>query len=300
MKEIRKMNNGILNKEYETFIDYIDVSNKTIESYKNGIISMLEYFELHSIVNPNRNDIKSYRDWLLSSHSSNTVNSYMTGIREFFKYLEMVGVYQNVAKDIKGAKVSTTPKKQILTKQQVVNIYHSLSDLREKALFSLLVTTGLRGVEVANARIEDIKKYNDEIVLWIQCKGHSSRDEFVKIPENVFQDIRNYVGNRTSGYIFIGDSNRNKGQQLTTKTIRLIIKTILRRFGLDEDTLSLHSLRRTFASVAYENGADIYSIQQVLHHKSINTTTIYLRSSDRNKNNTEYSVSDCLFNKEVN
>lgn len=295
MREIRKRDSINLKRNYETFIDYIDVSNKTIESYKNGLKSLFEYFEAHNIINPSRNDIRAYRDILITSHSANTVNSYMTAIREFFKYLETYKLYENIAKDIKGAKTSTIPKKQVLSEQLVQQMYGSLTDKREKALFGMLITTGLRGVEVANAMIEDLKYYNGELVLWVQCKGHNAKDEYVKISDQIFNDIKDYVGNRTNGFIFVGAGNKNNGKQLTIKTIRLIIKNIFKRFGLDEDGFSLHSTRRTFGTLAYENGSDIYAIQQVLHHKSINTTTIYLRSADRNKNNAEYNVSNCIF-----
>ena len=293
MRELIKQN-VCLKREYETFIEYIDVSQKTIESYKNGLKSLFEYFERNNIVEPTRKDIKSFRDELKSNCSSNTVNSYMTGVREFFKYLEMLKLYENISDGIKGAKVSKTPKKQILSKEQVTTIYKSLTDKREKALFGLLISTGLRGVEVANARIEDLKYYNNEITLWIQCKGHTQKDEYVKISDKVFNDIKEYVGDRKTGYLFVGNGNNNNGKQLTTKTLRLTIKNIFKRFDLDSDGFSLHSTRRTFATIAYDNGADIYSIQQVLHHANISTTTIYLNSADRNKNNTEYGVSACL------
>jgi len=297
--EMRKMNNVMrkensLKKGYETFTEYIDVSKKTVESYKNGIRALLEYFELNNIINPTRQDIKNFRNELLCNYSSNTVNSYMTSIREFFKYLETMKIYENIADGIKGAKVSRTPKKQVLSKQQIVNIYHSLTDKREKALFSLLVTTGLRGIEVANAMLEDLKYYNGEMTLWIKCKGYSQKDQYVKISDKVYEDIKEYVGDRKTGYLFVGNGKNNNGKQLTTKTIRLTIKNIFKRFNLDDDGFSLHSTRRTFATIAYENGADIYSIQQVLHHANISTTTIYLNSADRNKNNIEYTVSDCL------
>lgn len=292
MLEIRKEYD--LFKNYESFIDYIDVTQKSIEGYKNGIKNLKLYLDENGIDNPTRSDIKKYRDYILTCYSANTVNTYMTAIREFFKYLQMLGIYSNIALDIKGARTSTTPKKQVLAESQVQEIYNNLTDKREKALFGLLVTTGLRGVEIVDARIEDLRVFNNEITLWIKCKGHSEKDEYVKISEIIFSDLKEYLEGRKEGYIFVGNGNNNRNNKLTTKTIRLIIKNIFKRFGLDDESMSLHSTRRTFATLAYENGSDIYSIQQVLHHKSINTTTIYLKSADRNKNNSEYNVSKCL------
>ena len=109
------------------------------------------------------------------------------------------------------------------------------------------------------------------------------------------KDLKAYIGARTSGSIFISTSNENYGERLSTVSLRKIIKNIFRRFGLDSDTFSLHSMRRSSATIMYENGADIYSIQQVLHHVSQNTTVRYINAVTRNNNKDEYLVSDAIF-----
>lgn len=195
---------------------------------------------------------------------------------------------------LKEPKITTTPKKNVMTLEQVQKIYHNLDDLREKALFSLLITTGLRGVEVVNAKIEDITKVNDENVLYVQCKGHTEKDEYVKLADNVYKDILNYIADRKSGYIFISTSKNNYGEGVTTKTIRCIIRDIYKRFGLENENMSLHSTRRSCACISYNLGQSIYDIQQVLHHKSINTTTRYLKAVDRNNNKTENIVANAI------
>jgi integrase/recombinase XerC len=226
--------------------------------------------------------------------SVNTINSYLTAIRRFFGYLEINGVYENITKDIKSIKISKIPKKQVLTLEQTKEIYSKLTDARQKCLFSLAITTGLRGIEMANARIEDIQIYNGEIVLWVKCKGHDDKDEYVKLSPQVLNDIYAYIGSRTSGNIFVSNSNRNKNGGVTTKTLRLEIKTIFRQFGLDVDSLSLHSTRRTSATIAYNNGADIKEIQQMLHHMSLQTTSRYISQSTRDNAKTEYDISDLI------
>jgi len=218
----------------------------------------------------------------------------MIAIRSLFKYLSVHNLYDNICVDIKGAKYSTTPKKQILTQEQAKEIYSSLTDLREKCLFSILITTGLRGIEVARARIEDIQEYNGEIVLWVQCKKHDEKDEYVKLSPQVIQDIKNYIGNRINGNIFVSTSPENYGQGLSTTSLRKIIKSIFKRYGLDSDTFSLHSMRRSSATLMYENGADLHSIQQVLHHKSSTTTTRYINAITRNNNKNEYMVANAI------
>lgn len=300
MKEIVLKENELtlerLNEHFESFVDYLDVDDLTLKAYKCGIRQFMTYLEENGIRQPTRTSIIDFRDYLRENYSSCTVNSYMTSIKALFKYLELNNKYENIARDIKGAKYSTTPKKQVLSLEQTKEIYNSLLDVRERALFSLLITTGLRGIEVARAKIEDIKIHNGEIVLWVQCKKHDSKDEYVKLSSQVLDDIKNYIGNRTSGYIFISTSNNSKGNGVSTTTLRKTIKSIFKRFGLDDDSFSLHSTRRTSATIMYQNGVDIHSIQQVLHHISSNTTARYINSVTRNDNKSEYIVSNAIFN----
>ena len=300
---LRKENNNVvetltferLEQFEESFIDYLDVDDKTLKVYKNGINCFNNYLQENGIKNPNRDSVIGFRNMLRETYSSNTVNSYMISVRALFKYLEIHGLYKNIAVDIKGAKYDTTPKKEILSLEQMQTIYNDLGDLRERSLFGLMISTGLRVCEIATANIEDIKLYNNEIVLFVLGKKRDSKCDYVKLSNQVINDLQDYIGNRTSGSIFISTSNENYGLGLSTVSLRKIIKNIFKRYGLDKDTLSCHSLRRSFAVVSYETGNSIYDIQQVLRHQNISTTTRYLKQVDRDKNKTEYNVANAIF-----
>lgn len=298
------MNNLIINESVltlsalqgytESFVDYLDVDDLTLKAYKCGINAFMNYLKSNDVKYPTRSDVIAFRDELRENYSSNTTNSYMIAVRALFKYLEAHKLYDNICVDIKGAKYDTTPRKEVLSLDQMKNIYSKLTDKREKALFGLMITTGLRVCEISTALIEDIRMYNNEAVLFVLGKKRDSKCEYVKLSEQVLKDIEEYVGNRAKGNIFTSTSPENYGQGLSTTSLRKIVKTILKRNGIDKDTVSCHSLRRSFAVVSYETGSSIYDIQQVLHHKSINTTTRYLKQVDRDKNKTEYNVANAI------
>lgn len=279
----------------ETFIKYLDVDDLTLKAYKCGVNSFFSYLNEQQIQKPTRDDIIAYRDVLREEYSSNTVNTYMVAVKSLFKYLSVHHLYENIAVDIKGARHDTTPRKQVLSLEKIQEIYKSLDDDRERCLFGLMCTTGLRVCEISNALLEDIKEYNGETVLFILGKKRDSKCEYVKLSLEVLKDIKKYVGDRKTGYIFTSISNHNKNGGVTTASLRRIVKSILRRNGLEEDTFSCHSLRRSFAVVSYEAGSSIYDIQQVLHHANIQTTTRYLKQVDRDKNKTEYNVANLIF-----
>jgi site-specific recombinase XerD len=299
MKELVLCSNELtiekLNEYTQSFIDYLDVDNKTLRAYKVGIRCLFEYLKDNNITHPTRNNIIAFRDMLRQNYSSNTTNTYMVAVKSLFKYLEINKMYDNIAVDLKGAKYDTTPKKEVLSIEQIRTIYNGLNDAREKALFGLMCSTGLRVCEVSTALIEDIKEYNNEIVLFILGKKRDSKCEYVKLSKQVINDLKTYIGDRTSGNIFISTSRENYGEGISITSLRKIIKNIFKRFGIDKDTVSCHSLRRSFAVTSYETGSSIYDIQQVLHHASINTTTRYLKQVDRDKNKTEYNVANAIF-----
>lgn len=280
----------------EDFINYIDVDNKTIHVYEEGIKNFLNYMEEHNIQNPTRDDVRNYRDEMITEKSINTINSYLSSLRVFFNYLEQRNMYDNITKDVKNLKTNKRPIKQVLSLDECKRIYNSLTDDRERLLFGLAVTTGLRAEEIATSKIENIRVYNGEYVLFIKGKKRDDESEYVKISNQVMEDIKKYIGNRVNGNIFISTSHHNTGGGVTNATIRRIVKGILKRYGYDDATYSTHSLRRSCATMMYLNGASIYDIQQVLRHRSISTTTRYINQVTRDTNNAEIELSNLIMN----
>ena len=295
MKNEIKLNTINFTNATEDFITYLDVNEETLRCYKEGIKKFLEYLQNIEVRYPTRNDVRTFREALSKEHSIYTINSYLTALRRFFDYLEDNNLYENITRSVKSLKTSNIPVRQTLNEEQCKDIYKSLTDKREKALFSLSLSTGLRGIEISRAKIEDIQLYNGEVVLWVQPKKHDSKDFYVKLSDEVIRDIKEYIGNRETGFIFVSTSPNNLNGGLTTTSIRSIMKGIFRRFGYDEKGFSMHSTRRTFATIAYNNDTDIYSIQQILGHHSITTTQRYIQQVVRNKNKTEVKISNLLF-----
>lgn len=297
---IMSNNNLDLRGLYEDFIRYIDVSELTIKSYKDGIKNFFEYLNEKNIKTPSRDDVREYREELVRTRATNTVNSYLCSLRVFFNYLENKNLYPNITRDIKSVKTSRIPKKQVLSIEECKHIYNSLTDTREKLIFSLAISTGLRASEIANAKLDSIKKLNGEYVLFVKCKKRDDESEYVKLSKEVIKNLLDYVleykNGQMEGFMFTSSSNNSYGEGLSVTSIRNIVKSIFRRFGYDSDGFSCHSLRRSSATIMYQSGQSIYDIQQVLHHRSTATTTRYINQATRDTNKSEYIVSDLVFN----
>ena len=139
---------------FERFIAYLDASPKTISSYKLSLRQLFSYLAENGIRHPQREDILAYRESLKASgHKPSTVSLYMVATRLFFAWAAQEGLYPNVAEHIEGVKLDKGHKRDYLTSKQVKAVMNgvdtdSLQGLRDYAILCLMVTGGLRTIEI--------------------------------------------------------------------------------------------------------------------------------------------------------
>lgn len=286
------------------WISYIDAKPRTVETYSKALKRFFVYMNDQGIARPSREDIVSYRDYLKLEHKPTTVQGYMVAVKLFFQWTAQEGLYPNVAEHVKGAKLDREHKKDYLTSKQVVKMLGGIDTSTERgkrdyAILSLMVTSGLRTIEVVRANVEDIRTVADYTVLFIQGKGRDERTDYVKIAEPVEDAIRSYLKERGNcdgkDPLFTSAANRNNGGRLTTRSVSRLAKEHMVDVGLDSDRLTAHSLRHTTATLNLLNGGSVEETQQILRHTNINTTMIYSHALERAKNNSESRVADVIF-----
>ena len=288
----------------ERFIDYLDVSKKTVETYKRALRQFIKYLKEEGIARPTRADILSYRQQLMDCTSAATVTSYMTVVRLFFRWTAQEGLYPNIADHVKGAKIGREHKKDCLTATQTGQILQNLKhdtpqERRDYALFLLMVGCGLRDIEIHRANIEDLRTLGDHTVLYLQGKGRDDRTEYVKIEPIVEAAIRESLKDRKAAAgadpLFASLSNNSKGQRMSTRSISGTIKQILISAGYNSDRLTAHSLRHTAVTISLLKGVKIEEVQQFARHRNIATTQIYAHHLERVNNKCESTIASAIF-----
>ena len=290
---------------FERFIAYLDSSQKTIETYTKAIRQLFNYFSLNGITRPTREDIIAFRDELKASgHKPTTVQNYITATKLFFKWTAQERIYPNVAEHIKGAKLNREHKKDYLTSRQVKTILEAVErdtvkGLRDYAMLTLMITGGLRTIEVVRADISDLRNIGECTALFVQGKGREEKTEYIKISPEVERAIRTYLTKRgskdESEPLFTSTSNNNAGQRLTTRTVSEIVKDRLKSAGYDSNRLTAHSLRHTAVTLSLLAGKDITEVQQFARHSNIATTMIYNHALDKAKNSCSEAIAKAIF-----
>lgn len=295
---------------FTNWVDYIDAKPTTVNDYTRSVKQFAKYLQAKGIDKPTRADVVAYREELKKDHKPTTVQAYIMAVKQFFKWTEQEGIYPNIAEHVKGAKLDREFKKDYLTSNQVKQLLNTIDRTtykgkRDYAILSLMVTTGLRTIEVARANIEDIHNIADFTALFIQGKGREERAEFVKIEPPVMQAINEYLRERQSLQpwekiksnepLFTSIANRNMGERMTTRSVSRIAKSNMIEADLISDRLTAHSLRHTCATLNLLNGGTPEETQQLLRHSNINTTLIYSHALDRANNQSEARVSKAIF-----
>ena len=311
LQQIRRQNNSLdvvrtLDFNiFERFINYLDASPKTVETYKKALRQFFNYIGVHGIRKPQREDVLAFRDDLKASGlKPTTVQNYITATRIFFKWTEQEGLYPNIAEHVKGAKLDKNHKKDYLTSRQAKEVLANIKTdteegLRNYAILSLMVTGGLRTIEVSRADVGDLRTVGENTVLFVQGKGREEKTEYIKISAPVEKAIRSYLKARENVEegqpLFTSTSNNSRGKRITTRTVSSIVKTALKNAGYDSARLTAHSLRHTAITLALLAGREITEVQQFARHANLNTTMIYNHALDQAKNGCSDAITNAIF-----
>lgn len=277
----------------QQYISYIDRKETTVRSYISCIRQYFAWRAVNRITSPpQREEIRTYRDHLAGSDlAAGTQAQYLRAVKHFFKWTAAEGYYPNIADNIHGAKVrNDCHKKDALPRDRTEDVANTIDRSTEAgrrlyAIYLLCAENGLRTVEVHRADVGDIKIIDGDPYLYVQPKGHDSKDS----PKYLFPDVKaaidEYLEIRSEKVtpkspLFTSTSNRSKGGRLSTVSISTMLKGLLVYNGFDSDRITAHSLRATAATAAFEAGLTIYEVQQLMGHVDPATTEIYIKDQN--------------------
>ena len=305
MKETRELilNSGDHQELINGFIETLKIDSNTSRSYKSSLKVYATYLKDKKIDKPTEKTLAEFVYYLSEVRHcvGSTQQSYIIVIKQFYQWCYRRRLYEDISVELKYIKVESNFKRKPLSLEQAKELLRyakrrrnkNISCFRDYVIVNLILTTGLRTIEVSRADAEDI---TFEGFLKVRGKGRSEKSDMVLIPSKTYDLIMEYLSKRECDSIalFVNHGNRNGGARMTTQEISKRIKKLLRGIHLDEKELSAHSLRHTAATLALEAGASFQEVQQMMRHKSLNTTMIYAHNMDRKKNKTEEKLESIL------
>lgn len=146
--------------------------------------------------------------------------------------------------------------------------------IRDRALFELMYSCGLRVSEICDLNIDDV--FIDEKLVKVTGKGDKQR--LIPMGARAIKGINDYLEKGRPQLVKSIRQNalflNFRGERITRKGIWKNLKQNMQLLGIRKE-VTVHTLRHSFATHLVQNGADIRYVQSFLGHKSINTTEIY-------------------------
>lgn len=276
----------------EEFLAYMtDVkksSRNTILSYRNDITKLIHHLEKLNIQDVTRINETCINSYILSMEreglSSATVSRNIAVIKAFILYLIKKGkIHEDPTERLKAPKIEKKPPtclslNEIDSLLSMPNI-NIKKGIRDKAMLELLYATGIRVSELITLEITNINLKNKYIIC-----SNSGRERIIPFGNTPKDALVNYIDNVRSKILNEKESNflftNMLGEPMTRQGFWKVLKGYGKSAGIGEE-LKPQMLRNSFAVHLIDNGADIYSVQELLGHLDVSTTQGYLQK--RNK-----------------
>jgi site-specific recombinase XerD len=248
--------------------------NYSVHTVKN-YVSILDQFMRWLMVplcEVTRKEIGVYVDHLLRrGRRPKTITCHLQTIRLFFDYLMNEEGIPMVNPVTRVSLRLPKPLPRHLKDDQVTRLFGLITDVRDRAMFMLMLRCGLRVEEVAHLTVDAVEYGRRQI--FVSC-GKGGKDRVVYMSEDAHSALLAYLAKRSSKArgLFLVQKGPLKGKALSVHGIQKRIESYARKSGLN---VSCHRLRHTMATQLLNADAGLATIQDLLGHGQITTTQRY-------------------------
>lgn len=267
------MNTDNLINEFERKMNVLRYSPNSIQNYKSAVRGFLQLAQkkYRHPLEITETDIEKYLFWKIEKHliGASCQHLIVASIDKF--YLSMFNTQLKIKHLYPRTKKKGLPV--YLTTKEIIRLMDNVTNLKHKCIIQLLYGCGLRLNELLHLKLTDIDSKN-KIVLIRNAKGGKHR--VVMLSPLLLVSLRHYYKiYHPEIYLIEGQG----GGVYSEKSVQTIVKNAASKAGITKK-VTPHTLRHNFAIHLLENGTDIRYIQELLGHKSVNTTEIYTHIAD--------------------
>ena len=227
---------------------------------------------------PAKADTFQVRSYLASlsrrGMTKRSIQRHLSTLRAFYRYLISTGKSETNPASVVPMPRAEKRLPKALTAKEVSSVLEAPEEtgwrhLRDRAIFELLYASGLRVSELTSLNIEDLQFSTQ----FLRVRGKGGKERIVPFGGKAVEALKEYLSARPVSAGTALFLNR-RGDRLTSRSVhRAVLRRVLAT--LQEEGISPHTFRHTFATHLLEAGADLRVIQELLGHASLATTQIY-------------------------
>lgn len=281
-----------------------NLSEHTIQYYRNEISKFVKHLESVGIsTSPSSITADIIKDHVIlrmmeEGRKETTINANLRAIRALFNFLESEClIVKNPVKKLKLVKQKKTVI-QTFSREEIRLLFDkpnksTFTGLRDYTIMMFLLETGVRVKELCGIRIKDVN-FQDGIVTIREAKGFKERN--VPIQRIMKKQLALYLqirGQLEHDFLFANIDNN----PIQIRAVQQFIANYGRLAGIKNVRCSPHTFRHTFAKMSVQNGADVFTLQTVLGHTSMDMVRNYVNmfSNELRDNHRKFSQIEKLF-----
>jgi len=262
--------------EWQNYNSVKNLSKYSIDFYDNCISAFREFYDFgkpcHTIDEPL---IFEYTAHLRTKDVNDiTVNSYLRAVRAMCYYFMKKGYTQRftvtMIKTQKQIKSTYTDNELEILLEKPKITKTTFAEYRNWVIINYLLATGNRTATICDIKIGDIDFDNDVIRL---TRTKNRREQIIPLSKTIraiLKEFLKYRKGKDEDYLFC---NVN-GIRLSENGLKLAIRKYNQKRGVDKT--SIHLFRHTFAKKWILNGGDVFRLQKMLGHSSMEIVREYV------------------------
>lgn len=265
-------------------------SKETVGTYRRALNEFERWFVLQKgTFRFTQAGVERFKTYLMETRGLHqvSVSTYLTSLRRFCQYLVDAGLLaENPARGVKGNRRPSTHSRSVLTQQEVDGLLAALPsatllDLRDRAIIYLMLFAGLSEIEIVRADHGDFEQTLLGAFLRVQGKGHTAKDQQVKVEGETVEKLVAYLNARgplkPDAPLFASHGHRSDGKRLNTRTVRNRVNHHLAEAGIRREGITPHSLTHTAALLWLNSGVSLEEVRRRMRHGTLDTTMIYFK-----------------------
>ncbi len=278
-------------REYiNSFLNYLKIekiaSKVTVRDYGAELLRLKDFLLSAGISDTNLISTRILRQYIYYAKGSRNLASSSTAkmiaiIKSFFNYLEEDEIIiKNPSRKIKvPKKINKIPT--VMSKYEVDLIIRSVdfaplryrkNTVRDRLILTLLYYTGIRRNELLKLNWDDLNLSKSTLIV---RSGKGNKDRLIPIHSTLSNLLDKYLEERLpliDNALIVGE----RGRRMCKCCFVDILNRYLEISGLKKKGYSAHSFRHSFASHLIESGVDLFKVQKLLGHASLETTKVYI------------------------
>jgi len=256
--------------DFRRYLEQMRYSKNTISIYTECLGIFIRFMGNKPLNQIEQKDVENFNsDYIIKyKFSSSYQNQIINALKLYFSKRKSIKI--NVDELERPKKSLKLPV--IFSLTEVENLLNSLTNLKHKAMLTLIYSCGLRCGELIDLKIESIDSQRMTIHLH-GAKG--KKDRIVPLAESALELLREYFKvYKPKVYLFNGENS----PQYSSTSLQTVFRKAKMFAGIKKKS-SLHTLRHSYATHLLESGVNLRYIQELLGHSSPKTTQIYTHVS---------------------